>query len=387
MLRRRQPVQNKDVARTMRSFFSQLSSDERGDPERVAVRYGSRMWGRAGSRLTDQKNLSRSRYYVGVSADIAAFEDLVKRVTLVADTLLLSGDWNSSFHEVARDSPVRRGAEDVLYADHSGPFGADLGSSPRGEEAAQYRHIINNHPATFIGIHSPDLAALGRWLLDSEPLLKAGLAWYLPNYSSRDGQVVEGNTDRTSLTQPEQVSSIDYLIRDGRAIDASGAHPIKSRIVRPILEIELPFIDGVGLRDFSDITISEFNNYTDFRAFLRKSLLELDDAVNAVQSEQALMKIAADIEQELHSMRAQMSLARRRRAVAVSGAAVGTVGAVLAAVYGPVMEDAFKLIAASSAGSGLWAVIDAATSNGPRELKENRWHYVWALSHKAQTLN
>ena len=78
-----------------------------------------------------------------------------------------------------------------------------------------------------------------------------------------------------------------------------------------------------------------------------------------------------------------MALARRRRAVAVSGAAVGTVGAVLAAVYGPVMEDAFKLIAASS----LWTIIDAATSNSPRELKEDRWHYVWALSRKAQTLN
>jgi len=141
------------------------------------------------------------------------------------------------------------------------------------------------------------------------------------------------------------------------------------------------------LRDFSDVTASEFNSYADFRTFLRKSLLELDDAVNAVQSEQALMRIAADIEQQLHSMKAQMALARRRRAVAVSGAAVGTVGAVLAAVYGPVMEDAFKLIAASSAGSGLWTIIDAATSNSPRELKENRWHYVWALSRKAQTLN
>jgi hypothetical protein len=324
------------------------------------------------------------RLSVGISADIADFEDVTKRVVLVTDTLLLSGDWNSSFHQVPYGDLNRSEAERVLF-DLDLPFEGEMDRSL--DTRRLLLHELNNRPAEFIGIHSPDLAALGRWLLKSEPLLKAGLAWYIPNYSTQAGRVVEGSIDPASLERPEQASCIDYLIRDGRAVDASGAHPIKSRIVRPILEIELPFIDGVGLRDFSDITVSEFNSYANFRTFLRRSLLELDDAVNAVQSEQALMRIAADIEQQLHSTKAQMALARRRRAVAVSGAAVGTVGAVLAAVYGPVMEDAFKLIAASSAGSGLWTIIDAATSNSPRELKEDRWHYVWALSRKAQTLD
>ncbi|GLW04484.1 hypothetical protein Slala05_81140 [Streptomyces lavendulae subsp. lavendulae] len=368
----------------MRGFFSGLSSGERGDPEQVAVKYSMRMWARVGSSLRVQKKLSRSRYYVGISADVADFEDVTKRVALVSDTLLLSGDWNSGFHQVMRSSPEQFAADWALTSMNT-PFDGDMDRS--FETQMDLRRALDNHPTKSIGIHSPDLAALGRWLLDSEPLLKAGLAWHLPNYSTRVGQVVEGSVDHASFGQAEQVTCIDYLVRDGRAVDASGAHPIKSRIVRPILEIELPFIDGVGLRDFSEITASEFNSYTDFRAFLRKSLLELDDAVNAVQSEQALMRIAADIEQQLHSVRAQMAMARRRRALAVSGAAVGTVGAVLAAVYGPAMEDAFKLIAASSAGSGIWTIIDAATSNSPRELKEDRWHYVWALSRKAQALN
>ncbi|MFC5253307.1 hypothetical protein [Streptomyces nigrescens] len=79
-----------------------------------------------------------------------------------------------------------------------------------------------------------------------------------------------------------------------------------------------------------------------------------------------------------------MAAAKRRRAVAVSSAAVGTVGAVLAAVYGPAMEEVLEIIGASG---GLWGVIDAARNNSPRELKEDRWYYVWALSCKAQLLS
>jgi hypothetical protein len=72
-------------------------------------------------------------------------------------------------------------------------------------------------------------------------------------------------------SKPEQVKAIDYLIRDGRAVDASGAEPLKSQVVRPILSIELPFIDGVSLRDFSKITIEEFGGHCAFRDFFGRA--------------------------------------------------------------------------------------------------------------------
>jgi hypothetical protein len=384
MLRRRRPVQNKDVARMMKKFFTKLPSGYQSAPNQVALDYAKHMWGPVQSSLVSQKKSSRSRYYVGISADVADFRDVTKRVTLVADTLLLSGDWDSDFHQL---DTLPNPALDLAYSGTIPPYAYVTQGDFPPELTPEQDDYIRNHDVEYFGMHSPDLHALGRWILESEPLLRAGLTWYIPNYSKQAGRVIGGRLNRSTLRQPEQVSALDYLVRDGRAVDMSGAHPIKSRIVRPILEIDLPFIDGVGMRDFSDITVSEFNSYVDFRSFLRKSLLELDDAVNAVQSEQALMKISADIEQQLHSMKVQMAAVQRRRAVAVSGAVVGTVGAVLAAVYGPAMEEAVKLIAASSAGGGLWSIIDTATSNSARALKEDRWHYVWALSHKAQTLH
>lgn len=77
-----------------------------------------------------------------------------------------------------------------------------------------------------------------------------------------------------------------------------------------------------------------------------------------------------------------MNMARRKRAVAVTGAGIGSVSAVLVAVYGPVFQEA---LAAVGASGGLWGVLHAATDNGVRDLRENKWYYVWALAQKSNT--
>ncbi len=91
-------------------------------------------------------------------------------------------------------------------------------------------------------MYCPDLAALGQWILDFKPLLKAGLAWYVPTYSIlRTGGVLKG---ATHTEDRDFRAAVDFLVADGRAVDGSGADPIKSQFVRPILEIDLPFIEA-----------------------------------------------------------------------------------------------------------------------------------------------
>ncbi|MFH8492463.1 hypothetical protein [Streptomyces longisporoflavus] len=173
------------------------------------------------------------------------------------------------------------------------------------------------------------------------------------------------------------MKAIDYLIRDGRAIETSNAHPTKSRLVRPMLEIDLPFITDVNLQDFSKITIAEFDSYSGFRVFLREKLLSLDDAVNAEQSDVALTLAGQEIEQEILAIKAQMEVAQRTRAFAATGASVGTVSAVLVAVWAPALEQVLTILGASG---GIWGALSSiAADTKTRELKNNRWHYVWAL--------
>jgi hypothetical protein len=78
-------------------------------------------------------------------------------------------------------------------------------------------------------------------------------------------------------------------------------------------------------------------------------------------------------------MQAQMNQVRRKRAVAVTGAVVGTVSAGLVAVYGPALQSALTAVIGGAAG-GLWGAFQAGADNSPRTLREDACHYVWTLS-------
>ncbi|MGO4422718.1 hypothetical protein AB4Z54_29450, partial [Streptomyces sp. MCAF7] len=231
-----------------------------------------------------------------------------------------------------------------------------------------------------------DMEMLGQWVLDAEPLLKAGLAWYLPrfttiDYAGADGPPTDSLTRNGirwwSLRDSERRDRVmDYLVRDGRAVDASGAEPLKSQFVRPILRIDLPFIEGCSLRDFSKITVHEFGAYSRFRDFLRQRFLDMDTALDDTQSDRELTKLGLEIKDQIWSARTEMDALRRKRAVSVTGAAIGSVGAILVAVYGPALQAA---IGALGAGGGLWGIVHAAAENSPRSLRQDKWFYVWAL--------
>jgi hypothetical protein len=106
----------------------------------------------------------------------------------------------------------------------------------------------------------------------------------------------------------------------------------------------------------------------------------MDMALNAVQSDRELLKLGLQIKDHVRSVHSEMETARRKRAVSVTGAMIGSVGAILVAVYGPALEAA---IAAIGASGGVWGIIHATTENNTRALREDKWYYVWALAEKS----
>lgn len=75
-----------------------------------------------------------------------------------------------------------------------------------------------------------------------------------------------------------------------------------------------------------------------------------------------------------------MQNARRKRAVAVTGAVVG---AVLVAVYGPALVAAVTAVGAGT--GGVWGIIHAFGDNSLRALREDKWYYVWVLDRNSRT--
>jgi hypothetical protein len=375
MRRRRPVIQNEAVARQMRQFFRSLGESR---PDGVAKSYGAFLWDHSNEILSSSSGLSRTRFHIGLSAGREDFEQLTKRAALVSDTLLLCHDWTGAYHSVGESS--RKGQE--YTAPKYTIAGSDyavaewLGERKREQDARQVES------ARVYGMHCPDLTELGQWLLGARDLLEAGLAWYLPSFSVVTHLAGEnGKPYLQNYHTAERVKAVDFLIQDGRAVDTSDVRPVKSRIVRPLLHIDLPFMDGVGIKDFSKITIEEFASYSAFRDFLRLSFLEMDESLNAVQSDQEIVKLGLRIRDQVRAAHAEMERVRRKRSVAATGAVVGLVGAVLVAVYGPALAAA---VAAIGAG-GLWSTMNAVAENSPRVLRENEWHYVWVLARKSGT--
>ncbi|MCX5327817.1 hypothetical protein [Streptomyces sp. NBC_00140] len=173
------------------------------------------------------------------------------------------------------------------------------------------------------------------------------------------------------------------MVEHGRAVDLAGTKPLASRVVRPVLEIDLPFIDGLSLTDFAQVTREEFDSYRLYRDFMRSRLLELDDALEAVDSQVALERIALSIRDEVNAAAAQMSSAARSRALSRAGAVLGTTSAVLAAVRPAALQGALGISATLAAGAtGLWPTIQAFADTRPKRTHD-KWHYVWVLQKKA----
>ncbi|MGW3466614.1 hypothetical protein ACWDE9_47010 [Streptomyces olivaceoviridis] len=291
------------MAVRMNEFFDSLPMSRSGGLSDVARHYARTLYPNY-ERLLSTKAAAACPYYVGLSSELGSFTQVTKRIVLVADTMLLSDHGIGSVHELGEHSRS-------TYGSNFGPGGSD-DEAPITTETHHYGMVTN------------DLAQVGRWLLDAEPLLRGGLAWYLPVYTrGRSGWF--DSEDRLFTSSPGPLPSfsdrsIDFMAEHGRAVDLAGTKPLASRVVRPVLEIDLPFIDGLSLTDFAEVTREEFDSYRLYRDFMRSRLLELDDALEAVDSQVALERIALSIRDEVNAAAAQMSSAARSRALTRAGA-------------------------------------------------------------------
>ncbi|WP_419994476.1 hypothetical protein [Streptomyces boninensis] len=346
----------------MRSFFRQLRGKVRQDPREVALAYGKYLWDSKAESVKAERRLRDSKFYVGISTAEYGFEDLTKKVPLIADTLLLSHD--------RRDSNaclLRRETSDLSPGRFSGD-GLDRETNIEMETVTSY-------------MHCPSLSTLGSWILGSEPLMKAGLAWYLPTYSTQTSgfSTSPADPDGVYVGDREHASAIDYLVRDGRVIDGAGVRPEKSKYVRPILEIELPFLENVPLGDFSRITIEEFDSYASVRRYMRKSFRSLGDALNSVDSQLALDAIRDEIEEQVSISASQMEAASRGTVLSALEVGVGTVTVALSAVYSPIFQEVITALGVGATGGAVWHLLKVKEENNRRAAEGPDWTYVWSL--------
>ncbi|MFJ2770275.1 hypothetical protein [Streptomyces sp. NPDC087300] len=342
----------------MREFIT----NPRSDPVLFAKRYG---WRVAQNGLMDvaRANIgdySLKPFHVGLTTSQGDFELITKRMALVSKLLVLSHGQDAPYCEV-RVTGDR-------YDGDIGPL--DLDAEPTG---------IRTH----VGIHCPDLEALGKWLLRAERLMREGLLFYLPYYSQIRSDPYHENAN--PMPEPSPLDGVSYTLRRGSLIDPDESNPDTTQLIRLILDIDIPFIEGVSLDDFSKITVGEFDSYRRFQNFLQRRLLDVDEALNAIQTERQLLKVRLEIEDGIRAVAAEIKNARKRRAMAAAGAVASSVSAMLIAVNDGVIDQVLPLLGLTNAGT-FWGAIVAATENNKRTVQGGHWYYVWVLARQSRTL-
>ncbi|MFE5240143.1 MULTISPECIES: hypothetical protein [unclassified Streptomyces] len=370
MWRRAQAIGDRDVARQMRKIFKDFPAGCRQDPAAAAEAYARLMFttsklGRPGVRV--EKQFKRKCFDVGLLGSTSEFDRLTKHAILISESCLLFHGTEAPYHHLGKR------VDSIVYTNHDT-------LQPEGSDDYTVHY----------GIHCPNPSVLGTWIIEAEPLIKEGLSWYLPSYSIRRESSSRYGWHSDASTQDEhepmsQVSPADYLMRGGQLIDPSASSPSESPLVRPVLQIDLPVVEGVSLRNFSRITVDEFDAHKRFHEFLSTHFLSMSEALNAERSQIELARLRQEIEEQVSAVRAEFVAAARRRPLGAVGAKVASTSARLVAVDGSLMRRVLATPGPITA-EAFWATVDEIVENHPRATPNGEWRYVWVLSRKSRPL-
>ncbi|MFJ9891617.1 hypothetical protein ACIQRW_38030 [Streptomyces sp. NPDC091287] len=349
-----------DVAEAMNAFFKStrrsfsryfVPPSHRDDPSSIAKTYAKFLNSDSWRVNLITRPGNRGRYAVGMSIGSANLEFLTKRSALVADTLLLSHSGQGLYHKVQEGF-------------HSG---GSRGSAITGDPPAPERNEDE------IGFICPDITEVGKWILDAKELLTQGRVWYMPSFARRLDDRIE------ALSQP---APIDFLIHDRLLVPSSPERPLVKDAIRVVLQLDLPFVDGVSLKEFCKITVGEAYAYEGFRNLLRRKVLELDSALDAVHSERALALLNMEISDGLREVEAKMRDIKGMRRFA-RGTVVGATAATLYAARGDALPSAIEAIVSTMIGGGglLFDYWQSGKEQSGRvdELRTSGWYYIWRL--------
>lgn len=250
--------------------------------------------------------------------------------------------------------------------------------------------VFRDDGATY-SLRCTDSDELGRWLMSCRPLLERGDLCYYPELVAErflwmDGPDLDywiGTSTPDRTVEDSTADLFDFIVDNGRVVEvAPEANPLSARLVFPVLEVELPYLDGTTLGDYCAIAVDETDAYAAFRDLLRAKFLDLEGAHGSEQFHRELAKIGVELRDGVRKVRADLTRVSRRRAVQVAGGALGTVSAALMAFPDSALGELLPILGASG---GAWALVDAMADKleAKAAIRSSPYYYLWLVSRKS----
>jgi hypothetical protein len=234
-------------------------------------------------------------------------------------------------------------------------------------------------------VHAPQLGVLGRYLLDCMPIFEDGQFLYYPNVQrtiarfDNEDPLGSGEGMGPFSTNTNQV--IDLVVQGNRLVEVAARAYVQGKVIKPLLVLDLPSIEGTTLADFCKITTQESESLAPLQAFLREKLLAIDDEPQAASVEAA--RLSVEIRDGVRAVQSEMRRLTRRSAVQHAGAGLATITASLIAIAGVDLAATLSLLGASG---GLWGIVASRESylHEKSLLRERPFYLLWVLSKSAK---
>jgi hypothetical protein len=352
MLKRQVSDQTSEYAAVMRGFFESFERSWLLDPRQAALSYAKYFW--SGDREAHLVNLPRvipdddiNNLTLTIS-DNHSLSELTKRVQLIGDITTITH-----------------------FGEQEHQFGGYQDTPPVGPAREM------NHQAF---IRCPDLAELGKWLIDCRPLLEAGDVFYYPDINVHwDIQDVMGGV-------PKQVAETvaplaDVLLGNGKIIDQHISRFKKSQMLYPILSVELPFVDDASLPSFANLSLEHRDLLRNARDAFRAKFLSFDGIVGSEKLETEIIRFSIELRESIRELNSAYIKMKRSAVFSRVGASLGIVSAVLALAHCLAPTEA--IIGADAIGSIAFLKALQDEMSRRQELKERPFYFLWLLKRSA----
>jgi hypothetical protein len=228
-------------------------------------------------------------------------------------------------------------------------------------------------------IDCPSVTRLGEWLSDVAPLIRAGRLIYYPHANEEEYNVDAGRQEPEWTDIYRHDLLMDVVMRDGKAITSRKDATIGSRIFIPLLQVDLPYIEGTSLRDFADFVTEEWGSWEAARDFLRTRLLDLLSLSDEEELKVAAARLSVELSEGVRETHQDLTRISRRSAVQAAGGVLATAAATLVAVNGAAFGHVVQILGAAG---GAWSLASAYSQHNEETAKARTrpYYLLWLLS-------
>ncbi len=301
-------------------------------------------------------------FHISVASDESSLEILTRRAPLVADQVILT-------HEAS-----------TLYVDPRPGGSAKAGQYflSRREYETKGRYL-NAEVTEQTYVHCSGFGALGDYLRAVEPMLQSGLITYIPRVSVSADEYTVGSGWPTS---DDKDVAAELFVANRRIVDVVGRQH-KAALLRPVLSLDLPYLEGPQLGDYARILVEEGQALSIIQNHLRPKLLEITAAPDSDEFHTRMAVLSSEIAEGVRAVTSDMRLTARRNAVQVSGASLAVCTAALLAVDAAALVELASTLGVSG---GVWGLVNALQQGGERraEVRDRPYYFLWVMDRRGR---